>query len=435
MSNKKYSQKVFVLLTWAAVAAMLLSGCGTPQTAQAPVAETPVSESKILKVGVEAPLTGPSASAGVQIKDAVEMAFEKINYKIGDYTVQLVWIDSQSNPEIASRAYEDAVVKDGIQTGLLNWNSSVAVALMEVTAKYKIPHFFTMGATDIVNEKFRSNQAKYSFWNFKMWPSPSKLTANYVTAVNDTIAAGLWDTGTEKRAFIYGEDTDWGRNFGNSLKVQLQETGWTIVGEKYFALDQTDFQALMAEIQAGDVDLIGGTSTAPDSLAAFIKQADESDIKSLIIADGMGWIGDWYKLTGKSSNYVIDQIPEWTTPEAKAFAQEFEAKWNLPPSPSSAGLAYDASNFFIRVLQATYDQHGVLNKETIYQFSQENMQTGKFTYTDGIIMGEYKYTEETVPDPVVGAGYFTFPILQYENGKGLVVWPAEWKVKDLEVKP
>jgi len=421
---------VLVLLT------TLAAQCATPQASPAPATATPIptSEAKIFKLGVMGPFTGPSADVGEQFQNATKMAFENIDYRIGDYQVELVWIDCQSDPEKATRAYEKAVTQDGIQAGMLNWHSSVAVAVMEVTAKHKVPHFFTMGATEIVNEKFQSNPDKYSYWNFKMWPVPAKLTVNYVTAIEDAIAAGRLDPG-QKRAAIYGEDTDWGRGFGNALKQQLEQAGWTIVGEEYFPLDQTEFLAMLNKFKDAEVDLVGGTSTVPASLSAFIEQADEAGLKSLIIADGLGWIGDWYDLTGDSSNYVVDQIPGWTTNKARAFATEFQARWGMPPSPSSAGLAYDAANFFIQIAQATYEQYGVLDKETLYKFGQEKVQTGQFTYTDGLVMTEYKYTDETAPDPIVGKGYYTFPVLQYMNGKGQVIWPDEWKVAEIETKP
>jgi branched-chain amino acid transport system substrate-binding protein len=107
----------------------------------------------------------------------------------------------------------------------------------------------------------------------------------------------------------------------------------------------------------------------------------------------------------------------------------------MPPSPSSAGLAYDATNFFIQIARATYEQYGVLDKETLYKFGQEEVQTGQFTYTDGLVMTEYKYTDDTAPDPIVGKGYYTFPVLQYMDGKGQVIWPDEWKVAELETRP
>ncbi len=440
--------KTLALLSVLTLLVTVAAQCAAPQATEAPATEAPAAateapaaateapaaEEKVFKLGVMGPFTGPSARTGEEFQGAVKMAFENIDYKIGDYKIELVWIDSQSDPEKATRAYEEAVVQDGIQAGLLNWHSSVAVAVMEVTAKHKIPHFFGMGATEVVNEKFHSDPAKYSYWNFKGWPTPAKLSANYVAAIEDAIANGLWDPG-EKRAAIYGEDTDWGRSFGGGFKAQLEDAGWTIVDEQYFPLDQTEFYPLLNKFKDEDVKLLAGTSTAPPSLSAFIKQADEVGLKALIVADGLGWVGEWYDLTGSSSNYVVDQIPGWTTDEARAFADEFEAKWGITPSASTAGLCYDFANFFIKIAQATYDQYGELSKDTLYKFGQEKVQTGEFTYTDGIVMAEYKYTPETVPDPVIGKGYYTFPVLQYMDGEGLVIWPDEWKVADLQIKP
>jgi branched-chain amino acid transport system substrate-binding protein len=50
-------------------------------------------------------------------------------------------------------------------------------------------------------------------------------------------------------------------------------------------------------------------------------------------------------------------------------------------------------------------------------------------------MEEYKFTPETVPDMVVGKGYFIFPVLQYSNGEGKIIFPPEWAEKELEAKP
>ncbi len=402
--------------------------------AEEPAAEEPAAE-KVLKIGVQGPFTGPSARTGEEFKTSAIMALEKINYTIGDYKIEPVWIDCQSDPEKGTRAYEEAVVRDGIEAGVLNWHSSVAVALMDVTAKYKIPHFFGFGATEVVNEKFDSDKAKYGYWGTKGWPSPVKLTANYVTALEDAIAAGTW-TPAAKTVAIYGEDTDWGRSFGNGLKGQLEAAGWEIVDEQYFPIEQTEFYPLLNKFKELDVALIAGTSTAPPSLTAFIKQADEVGLKSLIIADGLGWVGEWYDMTGPASNYVIDQIPGWTTDAAKQFAADFKAKSGLDPSPSSGGLSYDGMNFFIKVLQTTYEDQGVLNRETIFKTVEDKVWTGELTFgtEDGaIVMSKYEFSNP--PDPVVGKGFYTFPVLQYFDGTAKVIWPEEWKEADIQAKP
>ncbi|MFW5941415.1 MAG: ABC transporter substrate-binding protein [Chloroflexota bacterium] len=403
-------------------------------------ADEPEEESadgeRVFTIGVLGPFTGPSARTGQEFQASAEMALENIDYTIGDYTIEVVWIDSQSDPEAATRAYEEAIVQDGVEAGAINWHSSVSVAVMEVTANHQVPHFFGFGATEVVNEKFNEDQETYGYWTTKGWPTPDKLSQNYVTAIEDAIEAGEFDPGDEKRAAIYGEDTDWGRSFGDGIAGQLEEVGWEVVDYQYFPIEQTEFYPLLNRFADQDLDLIAGTSTAPPSLSAFIKQADEVGLTSLIIADGLGWVGEWYELTGESSNYVLDQIPGWTTDASLEFAEAFEEKAGIVPSPSSGGLSYDGMNFFIKVLQDTYDTHGELSKETVYQTVQDKVWTGELTYTaeDGaIVMNEYDFSEP--PDPIVGAGYYTFPVLQYMDGEGQTIWPPEFKQTELQMKP
>jgi len=391
-------------------------------------AEEEMAEGEAFVIGVLGPFTGPSARTGEEFRTSAEMALDNINYEICGTPIEVVWIDSQSDPERATRAYEEAVVQDGVQAAAINWHSSVSVAVMEVTAKHQVPHFFGFGATEVVNEKFESDQEQYGYWTTKGWPIPPKLSQNYVTALEDAITAGEFDPGDEKRAAIYGEDTDWGRSFGDGLAAQLEEAGWEVVDRQYFPIEQTEFYSLLNRFQDQDLDLIAGTSTAPPSLSAFIKQADEVGLEALIIADGLGWVGEWYELTGDASNYVIDQIPGWTTEASQEFAAAFEERSGLEPSPSSGGLSYDGMNFFIKVMQTACEDHGSLSSENIYQTVQDKVWTGELVYTaeDGaIVMSEYNFSEP--PDPVVGKGYYTFPVLQYMDGESQTIWPPEFQ--------
>lgn len=410
--------------------ALTITACGIQGIAQ----ETPTPEVKILKIGVLGPFTGPSASTGTQMKNATTMAFEEIDYRIGDYDVELVWIDSQSDPETASSAYEKAIKEGKIQAGILNWHSSVAIAVMEVTARNKTPHFFGSGSSTIVDQKFHTSPEFYGYWNFKGWPGTPQITSLYVSVLEDAIADNFWDI-KEKRVALFGEDTDWGRGFGNAIKPHLEENGWDIVYEEYSALDESDFSAVVKELEEQEVTLIAGTATGDVFFSEFLKEVEKSELDAIVIADGLGWVGNWYELTGSASNYVLDQIPGWPTDKALAFAEEYETRWEETPSPSSSGLAYDYTRFFIKIAQATYDKYGEINNETLYKFGQEEVQTGQLTYTDGILMPEYKYTENTVPNPVVGMEYYTFPVRQYMDGESLIIWPNEWKEADFQTKP
>lgn len=383
---------------------------------------------KTLKFGVLGPFTGPSSKTGSEFKGSVELALEKINSTVGDYKLEPVWIDSQSDPAKAASAYSEAVERMGIQAGVLNWHSSVAVSCMDVTAQYKLPHMFGFGATEVVNEKWRSDPEKYNYWGGKGWPIPGSLMKGYIESINNAIDAGRFKP-EKKLTAIYGEDTDWGRSAGGALKAEFEKSGWKVVSEDYFPTTQTDFYPLLSKYKKEQVAVIAGTSASAPVMSAFIKQSQEIGLKALIVADGLGWAGDWYKLTGSASDYVLDMIPQLTTKEAKEWAVEFEKRFGMKPSPSAGGLSYDGMGLFIKLLQRTYELYGKLDKETIHKVMVEEVNTGKLTYSkaDGaIIMNEYRYNMDTMPDPVVARDGYFFPVIQYKGGVGKIVYPDDW---------
>ncbi len=392
---------------------------------------------KVLKVGVMGPMTGPTAKVGEEFRNSTQMAFEKIGYKIGDYKIEIVWIDSQSDPAKATNAYSEAVEAGGIQAGIMNWHSSVAVAVMEVTASYKIPHFGAMGAASTVNDKWRENPDKYNYWAGKGWPIPAKLFKGYFDVLNDAIDSGRWKP-KRKLAAAACEETDWGRDSCQDFVKRFKAAGWEVFSEDYYPIGQTDFYPLMSKFKDAGVTAVGTTSAAAPVSSAFIKQASEVGVKkqAMIFCDGLGWVGEWYKLTGRASDGVIDMIPQWTTPAAKAFAEAFEKKYGFKPSPASGGLSYDLVNIWIKTARRALEKHGKLDSESIHEVQVSELQTGKLTYTTadgGIIMNRFRYLPETNPDPVVGREDFFFPVIQYKGGKGLIVYPPDWREADVMV--
>ena len=236
---------------------------------------------RVFRLGVMGPFSGSSALVGREIKGAVEMAFEKVGYRVGPYKIELVWIDSQADPAKAAPAYEQAIVEKGIQAGLLNWHTPVAMACMKLATTYQIPHFFGLGGGSGINAISRSAPDKYFYW-VKGWPEPAKLTANYVQALEHAIAQGLWQP-TVKTAALWGEETDWGRSFALGLKKQLESAGWTIVEEYYFPLHQTDFVAWLTQIKETNPSLLAGTASNPTTFAAFVNQAHQLGLERMFV--------------------------------------------------------------------------------------------------------------------------------------------------------
>jgi branched-chain amino acid transport system substrate-binding protein len=429
----KRSRKVFTALTIVLVISLMLIGCGSQQTTSSNTnrqASTSAPNS-VIKIGTIAPLTGPASRTGQEFKDAITMAFNEIGNKVGEHPIQFVWIDSESDAEKAARAYEKAILDDKITVGFMDWHSWVSVSCMDVAAKYKMPHFFSTGATEVVNKKYKSDPEKYSYWLGKNWPTPDKLTGGYVKTLDEAIQKGIW-TPANKNVALFGVDNDWGRGFCASLGDQFKADGWNVVDSEWLGLGETDFYPILNKLKALNISVVAGTMSDPSSVSSFIKQSKEVGLKSLMVSDGLGWVGEWYKLTGDASDYVIDQIPVWTTPQAKKFVEDFKAKYGYEPGPSVAGLGYDYSKFLIKVFEETQKDYGAITTENLFKEGKEKLMTGKLTYTGGLLMKEYKYTPESWPDPVVDEDHYMFPVVQYFSGKPSVIWPDS--VKNAEFK-
>lgn len=409
---KKLSVKIISILL---AAVMLLTGCGNSTTsgkAEAPAADDGLKE---LVFGVSAPLTGSYSKIGLETKDAVTLALEEINYQIGDYKLVPVWIDDQGDPQAGVKAYEQAVVSDGIQCSLFCNFSSVAIAEMEIAAKYRIPHFVSWGSSATVDEKFATD-SKYQVW-LKAFAQPTKLSVSYLDALEGMIAEGIWNP-SSKKFYIYGEDTDWGRAVADGMGVKFEEAGWECVGTDFFATGTTDFYSLLTKMKESGAVVLLGTIPSAASAAAFVKQAREINVPAVIVCEAISETGDIYKLCGEAINGVVDCRSAYLVDKeaGAAFNQKFYDRFGYETTAANGGYNYDCFQYWLSIVEETDKLYGDVNAETLLKFSIEEIQTGNYVWDEGMVMPALKYSPETIPDPVVGLDAFYNPALQYSGG-------------------
>lgn len=434
------------------VLSMVLGACAKTETpapaaateapAQSAVTEAPAAateapaaagEEKVLKVGIVGPFTGPNARVGEELKDIHIIAFDKINWKIGDYKIEPVYIDDESDPEKAVRAYKDAIMRENIQVGLSGYHSSVTVALMDVTSAEKIPYMFPQNESSVIVQKYKSDPVKYAYHQLKGRPSPSKLVVGYQIALfQDAIKKGTWKPANQKFA-VMCEDTDFGRDMCSGFLKLGKEEGWEVVGEDYTPADSTDFYPLLTKLKAAEPSLLFISMGVPATATAVIKQIKEVGLNSLVISHGLGWIGEWYQMTGDAGDYILDMMQKFRTPEQIAYRDEFKQKFNITPS-ASLSVSYDYANFFIKICERALELYGKLDKETIQKVVADEVGTGKLTFTGGLWYKELKWAPETLPEMVVGEGYYLDPVDQYFGGEPTIIWPDYLKEADLKVK-
>jgi len=385
---------------------------------------------KVLKVGIMGPFTGPAAESGQSIKNSLLLKLDEAGNKVGDYKLEYIFIDSQSDPAKASNAYVEAIERKGMQVGLGGWHSSVAMACVDQAVKYKVPHMGSMGAAKPLSDKIRSDPKYLGYW-FKFWSYPALGTKLYFDFIDWAAENSSWKP-KKKIAALCAEETDWGRDWNAAAKVNLKASGWEIAMEDYTQIGQTDFYPLLSKYKNAGIPLVTITNTAAASVSAYIKQMREVGLKALPIVDGLGWVGNWYELTGRASDGIVDMNVQWT-PLSEPYHQKFEKTYKFKPAASAGGISYDAAGTFLKMLNHTLEKYGKLDSESIHKVMAEEMATGKLTYgrSDGaIMMKEYKWTEELYPDPVTDADHWFMPVIQYKGGKAHVIFPLDLKAMD-----
>jgi branched-chain amino acid transport system substrate-binding protein len=388
---------------------------------------------KTLKIGIVAPYTGANARVGEELKDIHTMAFDRIGWKIGDYKIEPVWIDDESDPEKAVRAFKDAVLKEKIQAALSGYHSSVTVALMDLIAQYKIPYFFPQNESSVIVKKFKSDPVKYAYHQWKGRPNPTKLIVGYDIALfKDAISKGAWKPGNKKFS-VMCEDTDYGRDFCASFKGMVQDKGWSLAAEDYVPLDTTDVYPILSKLQSQSPSLIFISMSAPAVATGIIKQVKEVGLKGLVISHGLGWIGEWYQMTGDAGDYILDMMQKYRTPKQIEYRDAFKKKFNISPSASLA-ISYDYANFFVEICKRALQQYGKLDSESIFKIGNDEVSTGKLTYKGGLWYKELKWDRSSLPEMVVGEGYYLDPVVQYFGGEGTIIWPDDLKEAGLKVR-
>ena len=376
-----------------------------------------------ISIGVLVPQTGSDAQVGANMRAAVELAMQQINYRAGDYRLVLHWIDEGADPMRATSNYERAIVADHIQVGFLGWRSDAAVALMPVVARYKIPHLFGVGATEIINDKFKSDEDRFGYWATKIYPIPGKISGAYADAITEAAKRGDF-TPASKTVAVYAEDTDWGRSVAASMKSSFEQDGWRIAVVEYFPKDTTDFSALLAKFKSLNVGVVAGTAAVPQAAASLVKQYRTAGLKPLLVVDGLGYTANWYAATGAASDGVLDEQFVFSSPAAKRFVAGFKKSAGIDPSPLAAGLAYDATNFLVKVIEETAKKKTTVDGAAIFDTVRTKVWTGQLTWS-GIMNSEYVYRMSTIPDPVLGEKYFSVPVVQYEGGQPKIIWPPQ----------
>ncbi|GFK96103.1 Leucine-, isoleucine-, valine-, threonine-, and alanine-binding protein [Fundidesulfovibrio magnetotacticus] len=311
MNTASFGRKLTGLLA----AALLTAGLSTQALAQ-----------KSIKIGNVEPLSGPSASVGVQGKQAREMAIEEINAaggikSLGGAKLELVYADSKSDPTVGVSETERLIntEKVNIMTGC--WNSAVTYPATQTAERYGIPFVVPVAVRDTITERgfkyvFRI-AAKDSWWvrdQFRFLKDIQEETGQKMKTI----------------AFVF-ENGDWGTGFAEKWRDLAKKEGYQIVLDEPYPSTATDLTPVVTKLKSANPDVVMLVSNASDAILLTNTMAEMKVKPKAIIASGGGHADPKFlENVAKNGLYLFDEV-EWNTdvnkPGAKATNEKFKKKY------------------------------------------------------------------------------------------------------------
>jgi len=372
----------------------------------APLAPTLAQET--IKVGVPGPYSGPAAEKGEHLKYGIQLAAEEINGKGGflGKKVELVFADTEAKPEVGVSAYEKMVTRDKVQFIVGEVNSDVALATLDVVARYRIPTLYAIPASDELGKKVKSNPQKYAMV-FMVDIPVSVMQSGSFLWLDEATKAGKLRIKEKTYALVY-EDSSWGRIVGETWKNSMEKIGWKNVLTEVTPFKESEYMPILTRVKKLNPELVKIEITSLPAGVAITKQIAEMGIKSYIFGGYYQKTIEFPRMAGSfaegSFNIREPYAPDWDKKIQKRFPKA---------DPIASMFSYDS----LYILGEAISKARSFEPEKVTKALLETDHRGVFM--------------RTVFDPEThfarfGKEYKLFGVAMFKNGKLELIWPPDY---------
>lgn len=311
-------------LLYAALPAMLTLG------AAAASADT-------IKIGVPVPLSGPYASAGVDVLNAAKLAAAKINAAGGVLGKQIEILgeddacDAQQGVQAAQKLVDAGVaaVAGGYCSG---------AALPELTALHRagIPYILDASTNPKLTSMGFNNVFRTIGRDDQQGPFAADFIANYLHA---------------KKAAVIDDNTVYSKGLADNTVAGLKKDGVDVVYYDAVTPGQMDYSAVLSHVASLGPDVIDYTGYFAEA-GLMAKEAAALHLKPQLMGGDATDDPTLIKTAGSAANGWISTcapLPQFLS-GAKDFVTDFTKTYNVAPGPYSV-YEYDAVDIAAKAIK------------------------------------------------------------------------------------
>jgi branched-chain amino acid transport system substrate-binding protein len=364
----------------------------------------------IVKVGINAPITGDIPKVGEGTKYAAQMWLEDIKKAGGievggkKYPVELVIEDNEAKAESAVKANTKMITEDEVLVIVGPQSSKQAVPAGDVANNYETP-MITPWSTNPDSTKDRP----FVFRGCFLDPFQGPVLANFITE----------EFGFTKAAVLYDVASDYPKGLAEFFKQAWEKIhgAGSVVAFESFTTKDTDFSSQLSKINKSGAQVLFSPQYY-NEVALIVQQAHELGWTGPIVGSDSWGSAETVTLCGKdcyglffSTHYAAAGAKGAT----KEFIERYEKKYGYTPDDVAA-LTWDS----LRLVQTAIENSGKITgkikkdrksvRDALAQIKNFKGITGDMTFTEegdpikcAVIVrisdkGEYEFFKSVCPN-------------------------------------
>lgn len=330
----------------------LLSACGSSETSTAAGAASAAGGSgDAIKVGVLFSLSGNLSIAETSMKNATMLAIDEINAKggIGGRKIEPVVEDYASDFGVVVQKARKLVEQDKVAATIGCYASASRKAVLPV---------FEQGNGVLLYPTFYEG----------LECSTNVIYTSLVAAQHLTDTTDWMVKHAGKRIYMVGSDYVGPQTYNAIVKKLAEQQGATVVANRFFPLDQTEFGSALSAIRDAKPDLIWNTIVGA-GIPAFLKQYQAAGFtpETTPIFSGICTEQELAAVGGaaaKGHYFPASYFATTDTPDNASFVERYQAKYG---ADQPANMPMQASYTSVLLLAAAIEKAGEATPQAILE--------------------------------------------------------------------
>ncbi len=341
----------------------------------------------VIKIGVQAPITGQYASEGQSIDNGVKLIVEQFNAKGGilGKKIEVVSCDDQGTAQQAAICAKK-LVNEGVKAVIGSYTSGATEAAQTT--------YFRAGVLQ-TSDGTSDSLITHKYWTFFRNSFPNSAEAEYT-------AKYFVDGKKYKKIVILSDYSSYSTDLADSVVKALKAKNGNIIYEGKIKSGTQNFTAALTKIKSMDPDVIyySGYYTDGGLLRA---QQIQLGIKADFVGGDSNDNPDFMKLAGGSAEgtFLIN-VP---TPDilpydiAKQFLVDYKAKYNMMPASIWSLMNIDGLRAVLNGMETTKSEDTKVIAAAMHKLKDFPGITGPVTFReDGERLGGGYMTYEVQAD-------------------------------------